>query len=101
VTAGETANQFYGETQRTISRVGGADQARSVGGTSGHGGYPPATTPADAIEQDWLGVLLIGTSDAAEALRYTAPEDERERRRLLRKALALVVATCEEWEKRI
>jgi hypothetical protein len=65
------------------------------------GGYPPATTPADAIEQDWLGVLLIGTSDAAEALRYTAPEDERERRRLLRKALALVVATCEEWEKRI
>lgn len=65
------------------------------------GGYPPATTPADAIDQDWTGVLLIGVSDAAEALRYTAPEDERERRRLLRKALALVVATAEEWEKRI
>jgi len=65
------------------------------------GGYPPATTPARAIESDWLAVLMIGVSDAAEALRYTAPEDEREHRRLLRKALALVVATSEEWEKRI
>lgn len=65
------------------------------------GGYPPSTTPEDAIDHDWTGVLLIGMSDAAEALRYTAPEDERERRRLLRKALALIVATAEEWEKRI
>lgn len=65
------------------------------------GGYPPATTMADAIDQDWIGVLMIGASDAAEALRYTGPEDERERRRLLRKALALIVATAEEWEKRI
>jgi hypothetical protein len=46
------------------------------------GGYPPATTPAAAIDLDWLAVLAIGQSDAAEALRYTAPEDERERRRL-------------------
>ena len=65
------------------------------------GGYPPTTTPAKAIDLDWLAVLMIGTSDAAEALRYTAPEDQREQRRLLRKALALVVATAEEWEKRI
>lgn len=65
------------------------------------GGYPPATTPAAAIDLDWLAVLTIGTSDAAEALRYTAPEDEREHRRLLRKALALIVATAEEWEKRL
>lgn len=65
------------------------------------GGYPPATTPKDAIDLDWLAVLAIGQSDVAEALRYTAPEDERERRRLLRKALALIVATAEEWEKRI
>ena len=65
------------------------------------GGYPPATTPAAAIDLDWLAVLAIGHSDAAEALRYTAPEDEREHRRLLRKALALIVATAEEWEKRI
>lgn len=65
------------------------------------GGYPPGTTPSAAIDEDWAGVLLIGVSDAAEALRYTAPEDERERRRLLRKALALIVATAEEWEKRI
>lgn len=64
------------------------------------GGYPPATTPKDAIDIDWQAVLLIGMSDAAEALRYTAQEDERERRRLLRKALALIVATAEEWEKR-
>lgn len=65
------------------------------------GGYPPATTPAQAIDLDWLAVLAIGQSDAAEALRYTAPEDELEQRRLLRKALALIVATAEEWEKRI
>lgn len=65
------------------------------------GGYPPSTTPKDAIELDWLAVLMVGQSDAAEALRYTAPEDQREGRRLLRKALALVVATAEEWEKRI
>lgn len=65
------------------------------------GGYPPATTPREAIDYDWLSVLAIGLSDAAESLRYTAPEDERERRRLLRKALALIVATAEEWEKRI
>lgn len=65
------------------------------------GGYPPATTKKDAIDLDWLAVLTIGVSDAAEALRYTAPEDEREGMRLLRKALALVVATSEEWEKRI
>ena len=64
------------------------------------GGYPPATTPKDAIDLDWLAVLAIGQSDVAEALRYTAPEDERERRRLVRKGLALV-ATAEEWEKRI
>lgn len=65
------------------------------------GGYPPATTPAAAIDLDWLAVLTTGVSDVAEALRYTAPEDEREHRRLLRKGLALVVATAEEWEKRI
>jgi len=65
------------------------------------GGYPPATTPRDAIDLDWLAVLAIGQSDVAEALRYTAPEDERERRRLVRKGLALIVATAEEWEKRL
>lgn len=65
------------------------------------GGYPPGTTKADAIDLDWIAVLMMGTSEAAEALRFTAPEDEREGRRLLRKALALVVATAEEWEKRI
>jgi hypothetical protein len=65
------------------------------------GGYPPATTPKDAIDLDWMAVLTIGTSDVAEALRYTAPEDERERRRLVRKGLALIVATAEEWENRI
>ena len=65
------------------------------------GGYPPATTPKDAIDLDWLAVLSIGVSDAMEALRYTGMDNERERRRLLRKGLALVVATAEEWEKRL
>ena len=64
------------------------------------GGFLP-TKLEDAIDQDWLHLLMTGATNAAEAVRYTAPEDERERRRLLRKALALIVATAEEWEKRI
>lgn len=64
------------------------------------GGFLP-TTLEDAIDQDWLHLLMTGATNAAEAVRYTSPDDDLERRRLLRKALALIVATAEEWEKRI
>jgi hypothetical protein len=64
------------------------------------GGFLP-TKLDNAIDQDWVHLLLTGATNAAEAVRYTSPEDEREQKRQLRKALALIVATAEEWEKRI
>lgn len=64
------------------------------------GGFLP-TKLDEAIDQDWLHLLMTGVTNAAEAVRFTHPDDDRERRRLLRKALSLVVATAEEWEKRL
>ncbi len=59
------------------------------------------TSKRAAIEVDWLHVLLSGLADLTEGLRLTAPELARTRNRKLRRKLALLVATAEEWEKRL
>lgn len=55
----------------------------------------------DALDVDWLHVLMSAVTDIAEATRSTAPEHEWKRRKLLRKKLALLHVTAEEWEKRL
>lgn len=59
------------------------------------------TRVKDAIDQDWLHILMSAVADIAEATRSTAPEHTWKRRRMLRKRLALLAVTAEEWEKRL
>ena len=59
------------------------------------------TMPQTAIPVDWLHVLLCATTDLAETLRITQPEEEAHVRKARRKHLALIVATCETWERRL
>ena len=64
-------------------------------------GDMPETTPANAIDQDWLHVLTTTLADICEGTRITAPDDEDYRRRKMRRKLALLAATAEEWEKHL
>jgi hypothetical protein len=61
----------------------------------------PRSTADDALDVDWLHVIEIAKVDVLESMRMTAPEDETHGRRKLRRNLAIIVAACQEWEKRI
>ena len=55
----------------------------------------------NAIDVDWMHVILSAATDINEALRLTAPELAVQRKRMLRRKLALLAVAAEEFEKRI
>lgn len=59
----------------------------------------PECGETNAVEIDWLHVLLTRLTDAAEASRLRSVDETKNRS--LRRELAKIVATCEAWEQQL
>lgn len=61
----------------------------------------PHMKAKDALDDDWLHVLLICVTDAVEAMRLRSGDESVEATQKLRRNLAIIAATCDEWELRL
>lgn len=63
----------------------------------------PDCSPKHSCELDWIHVLLSQTTDLIEHVRLLSAPDYNEvkERKLMRKRLAQIIATCEAWDRQL